>query len=41
MFGSPDEMKLRSSLTLFFAAAPETPAFQRALDKYFAGRADG
>jgi len=40
VFGSPDDLKLRSSLTLFQAADPEAPAFQRALDKYFGGRAD-
>ncbi len=40
VFGSPDDLKLRSSLTLFQAADPDEPAFQRALDKYFGGRAD-
>lgn len=40
VFGSPDEIKLRSSLTLFLAAAPDEPVFRRALDKYFAGHAD-
>lgn len=40
VFGSPDDLKLHSSLTLFQAADPEEPAFQRALDKYFGGRAD-
>jgi uncharacterized protein (DUF1810 family) len=40
VLGSPDDLKLRSSLTLFQAAAPDEPAFQRALDKYFGGRAD-
>jgi len=40
VFGSTDEIKLRSSLTLFLAADPAEPAFQRALDKYFAGHAD-
>lgn len=40
VFGSPDDLKLRSSLTLFQAAAPDEPRFQRALDKYFAGRPD-
>ncbi|HWU80161.1 MAG TPA: DUF1810 domain-containing protein [Caulobacter sp.] len=40
VLGSPDDLKLRSSLTLFQAADPDEPAFQRALDKYFGGRAD-
>jgi uncharacterized protein (DUF1810 family) len=40
VFGSPDDLKLRSSLTLFRAADPEEPAFRQALDKYFAGAAD-
>jgi uncharacterized protein (DUF1810 family) len=40
VFGSPDDLKLRSSLTLFRAADPQEPAFQRALDKYFGGVAD-
>jgi len=40
VFGSPDDLKLRSSLTLFAAAAPEEPLFGRALARYFDGRAD-
>lgn len=40
VFGGPDDVKLRSCLTLFQAADPEEPRFQRALDKYFAGRPD-
>lgn len=40
VFGTPDDLKLRSSLTLFQAAAPEEPAFGQALDRYFAGRED-
>ena len=40
VFGAPDDLKLRSSLTLFRAADPDEPAFQRALDKYFDGEAD-
>jgi uncharacterized protein (DUF1810 family) len=42
IFGYPDELKFRSSLTLFLmAAAPEAkPPFQRALDTYFAGQGD-
>lgn len=40
VFGAPDDLKLRSSLTLFREAAPDEPVFQQALDKYFAGAAD-
>lgn len=40
VFGSPDDLKLRSSLTLFQAAAPEEPVFGQALAKYFSGRED-
>jgi uncharacterized protein (DUF1810 family) len=40
VFGAPDDLKLRSSLTLFRAADPEEPAFQQALDKYFASVGD-
>jgi uncharacterized protein (DUF1810 family) len=37
--GSIDAMKLRSSLTLFEAAAP-SPLFSAALDRWFAGIRD-
>ncbi len=40
VFGAPDDLKLRSSLTLFQAAAPDETTFQQALDKYFAGQTD-
>jgi uncharacterized protein (DUF1810 family) len=40
IFGPPDDMKFRSCLTLFAAAAPENPVFAAALAKYFAGEAD-
>jgi len=42
IFGYPDELKFRSSLTLFhLAAASQAKApFQRALDKYFEGEGD-
>src|SRR5665213_1611360 len=35
IFGSPDDLKFRSSVTLFRAAAPDEPVFQAALDRYF------
>ena len=37
IFGSIDEMKFRSSMTLFARAAPDEDLFQRCIDKYFAG----
>jgi uncharacterized protein (DUF1810 family) len=40
IFGYPDDLKFRSSITLFAAAAPTEPAFAAALLKYFAGKPD-
>jgi uncharacterized protein (DUF1810 family) len=40
IFGSPDDMKFHSSMTLFAAAEPGVPAFCAALDKYFRGQPD-
>jgi uncharacterized protein (DUF1810 family) len=40
IFGSPDDMKFRSSLTLFARAMPEDGVFRRALEKYFGGEED-
>ena len=40
IFGGIDEMKFRSSLTLFTVAAPQEPAFQAALDRFFEGEKD-
>lgn len=40
IFGSIDEMKFRSSMTLFAEAAPEEDVFRRCIDKYFAGARD-
>lgn len=40
IFGHPDDLKLRSSLTLFARAAGSGSIFQRLLDKYFAGQPD-
>lgn len=37
IFGSPDDLKLRSSLTLFTEAAPEEPLFAAALKRFFHG----
>ena len=40
IFGSPDDLKFRSSMTLFANAAPEEPAFAAALQKYCRGERD-
>ena len=40
VFGSPDNMKFRSSMTLFGHVAPGEPMFAAALAKYFGGKAD-
>ncbi|NKQ10933.1 DUF1810 domain-containing protein [Pseudomonas sp. SST3] len=40
ILGSPDDLKLRSSMTLFAAAAPDQPVFQQVLDAFFNGEAD-
>src|SRR5579872_3353242 len=40
IFGSPDDMKLRSAMTLFAAVKDSDPVFQQVLDKYFQGKAD-
>ena len=40
IFGSPDDMKFRSSMTLFARAAEEDSVFDEALRKYFAGEPD-
>jgi uncharacterized protein (DUF1810 family) len=41
IFGSPDDVKLKSSMTLFGALDDTNPVFQRVLDKYFNGEKDG
>jgi uncharacterized protein (DUF1810 family) len=40
IFGSPDDMKLKSSMTLFAQISPEGSAFEQVLDGYFDGRRD-
>ena len=40
IFGTPDDLKLRSSATLFAAVSPKGSIFARLLDKYFGGEAD-
>jgi uncharacterized protein (DUF1810 family) len=41
IFGDPDWMKFRSSMTLFSLCLPPDSVFARAIDKYFAGKNDG
>ena len=40
VMGFPDDLKLRSCMTLFREAAPEETVFQHVLDKFFGGRGD-
>jgi uncharacterized protein (DUF1810 family) len=40
VFGFPDDMKLRSSATLFALASPAGSVFERLLDQYYAGEHD-
>lgn len=40
VFGSPDNLKLRSSMTLFSALPDANPVFRTVLDKYFEGIPD-
>jgi uncharacterized protein (DUF1810 family) len=40
ILGSPDDVKLRSSMTLFDAVCPAQPIFQQVLDKFFQGQPD-
>jgi uncharacterized protein (DUF1810 family) len=41
IFGSPDDMKLKSCMTLFAHVSPVGSAFEQVLDKYFCGQRDG
>jgi uncharacterized protein (DUF1810 family) len=40
IFGSPDDLKLRSCATLFAQVSPAGSVFERLLAKYFGGEAD-
>lgn len=40
ILGSPDDMKFRSSMTLFAKVAADNKLFDEALQKYFAGQPD-
>jgi uncharacterized protein (DUF1810 family) len=41
IFGSPDDIKFRSSMTLFAEATPDNQEFNQALAKYFDSDPDG
>jgi uncharacterized protein (DUF1810 family) len=40
IFGSPDDLKLHSSITLFDAVPATFPVFGRVLDKFYGGKRD-
>jgi uncharacterized protein (DUF1810 family) len=40
IFGYPDDLKFRSSMTLFASVASDNEVFKDALDKYFGGERD-
>jgi uncharacterized protein (DUF1810 family) len=40
IFGSPDDLKLRSCATLFASVSPAGSVFEKLLDKYFQGDRD-
>jgi uncharacterized protein (DUF1810 family) len=40
IFGSPDDLKFRSSMTLFAAADPAEPLFRQALERFYGGEPD-
>jgi len=40
IFGYPDDVKLRSSMTLFASVAEEDSVFEEVLERYFGGKPD-
>jgi uncharacterized protein (DUF1810 family) len=40
ILGSPDDLKLRSSMTLFNLALPDVPVFQQVLRRFYGGEPD-
>ena len=40
IFGYPDDLKFRSSMTLFHSVAPGEEVFRQALSRYFEGKPD-
>jgi uncharacterized protein (DUF1810 family) len=41
IFGSPDDLKLKSCATLFACVSPPDSVFHRLLEKYYGGQRDG
>ena len=41
VMGWPDNLKLRSCMTLFAEVAPEQPVFRNVLEKFYDGEMDG
>lgn len=41
IMGRPDDMKLKSSMTLFVCADPENAVFEKVLEKFYNGHKDG
>ncbi len=40
VFGSPDDLKFRSCMTLFAQVAPDEPVFSQALERFYGGQPD-
>lgn len=40
ILGTPDDLKLRSSMTLFAEVAPDEPVFRAVLVRFYAGQPD-
>ena len=40
IFGTPDDVKLRSCMTLFALTSPQEPVFKQALDVFFKSKVD-
>lgn len=40
VLGSPDDLKLKSCMTLFHLADPDDPLFPAVLDRYYGGELD-
>ena len=40
IFGSPDDLKFKSCMTLFAKVAPQEPVFREALARFFGGQPD-
>ena len=41
VFGKPDDMKVRSCMTLFSFVRPDIAVFQEVIDRFYSGRKDG